>query len=62
MFFGYYFIVTITILNRIDLGAVVDAVGLYARYISLDADQPLGLPSSIRNHIEGISQFPILSL
>jgi len=31
---------------------VVDAVGLYARFISLDADEPLGLPSTIRNQIE----------
>ena len=34
-------------------GTVVDAVGLYARYISLDADQPIGIPSHIRNQVEG---------
>ena len=35
----------------------MDAVGLYARFISLDADEPLGLPSTIRNQIESMYQW-----
>ena len=40
---------------------MVDAVGLYARYISLDADQPIGIPSHIRNQVEGIEFLSFLS-
>lgn len=31
---------------------VIDAVGLYARYLSLDADEPICIPSEVRNQIE----------
>lgn len=36
------------------VGTVIDAVGLYARYLSLDADEPICIPSEVRNQIEGI--------
>eukprot|EP00794_Sanderia_malayensis_P014069 gene14069-15536_t len=31
---------------------VIDAVGIYAKYVSLDADEPINVPSKIRNDIE----------
>ena len=34
---------------------MVDAIGIYTKYVSLDAEIPIGLPSDERRKIEGKS-------
>jgi len=36
-------------------GAVVDAVEIYTKYVSLNAEHPIQLPSTERHFIEGMT-------